>query len=78
MIGRTVELSFEYRVDLRILSKLDNIIHDIRHHSKTANHFYRLRERLTYGRKLTKKMSENLEWIKNEAIKELVNEQVNK
>ena len=72
------DLSFKARVDIRIFTILDEVIYSNRHHSPTANHFYRLRERLNSGKKLTKKMSDNLGWIIKDAIKEIEREDKNK
>lgn len=47
----------------RVFIKLNQLIYDYRKDSKRANHFYNLRNRLLFGKKLTKKMKENLEWI---------------
>ena len=49
-----------------IISEINDIITKVNHHSPTANHFYRLKMRLLNGQKLTKKMKENLGWIKKD------------
>jgi hypothetical protein len=60
----------ENEVLKRIHAKLDVILFFTKH-KPTAMHFYRLRKRLIEGKKLTKKMNENLEWIKRDAEKEI-------
>jgi len=57
----------------RIYAKLDVMLY-FTTHKPTLMHFYRLRERLIKGQKLTKKMSENLAWIKRDAERELEND----
>ena len=46
-----------------IIARINSILQDVDHHSPTANHFYRLKCHLLTGKKLTKKMRENLNWI---------------
>jgi hypothetical protein len=53
---------------VKIVAKINDIIDRTNHHSKTANHFYHLKMRLIDGKKLTKKMQENLGWIKKEIL----------
>lgn len=54
----------------KIIARINNIIIFCNYHSKTANHFYHLKMRILKGKKLTKKMSENLAWIKEELSNE--------
>lgn len=53
-------------VSSKVLQRLDRAIQESSHHSKTANFFYHLRERLQAGKPLTKKMQQNLAWIEKE------------
>lgn len=53
-----------------VFARINQIIYETRNHSKTANHFYNLRNRLLFGQKLTKKMKQNLGWIKKEVEKD--------
>lgn len=46
-----------------VLIFIRGLIYGVNHHSPTANHYYRLIDRLLTGKKLTKKMNENLSWI---------------
>jgi hypothetical protein len=52
----------------KVVAKINSIIDRNQNHSKTANHFYRLRERWLNGQRLTKKMQENLSWITKEVL----------
>jgi hypothetical protein len=52
----------------RVHAKLDVILF-FTTHKPTAMHFYRLKKRLVEGKKLTKKMNENLAWIKRDVEK---------
>ena|ERR1700674_847323 len=54
----------------QLVSKINDVIRAVNHHSPTANHFYRLKMRIMNGQKLTKKMKENLGWIKKEIEQE--------
>lgn len=49
-----------------LIDYINCIIRSVNYDSKTANHWFRLGMRLKAGKKLTKKMEQNLSWIKKD------------
>jgi ribosome-interacting GTPase 1 len=51
------------KLDPKLEAAINEVIRRSAKHSPTNTHFLRLKRRLQQNKKLTKKMTENLEWI---------------
>lgn len=58
-----LEVYMDQKFKNKFIAYMNEIIQASSEHSKTANHFVKLRDRYLAGKSLTKKMEQNLGWI---------------